>query len=126
MLERGEGSRSCRVGMAASAGFGIVFSPSLPATLLARVSSMLRRCETIRSRNDRRLDLAEFEGQSGGDVCLLADGLADEELTSLTIMIREAFRAQTAFRALLDVGKRREAALRRLRVALRRRNSAGS
>jgi hypothetical protein len=36
--------------MAASAGFGIAFQPSAWPTLLASVSSMLSRCETMRSR----------------------------------------------------------------------------
>ena len=50
MLSFGEASRSCRVGIAASAGFGIAFSPRPVPTLFASVSSMLSRCETIRSR----------------------------------------------------------------------------
>ena len=50
MLSAGDGSRSWRVGRAASAGFGILASPSFWPTLVASVPSMLSRCETIRSR----------------------------------------------------------------------------
>ena len=60
----------------------------------------------------RRLHLAEFEGQRVGDVMLLAAGLADEELPRLAVVIGKAFGAQPALGALLDIGKRREAALR--------------
>src|ERR1700738_4871104 len=58
------------------------------------------------------LHLAELKGQRGRDVMLLAAGLADEELPRLAIVVSETFRAQPAFRALFDIGKWREAAVR--------------
>jgi hypothetical protein len=50
MLSLGDASRSCRVGIAASAGFGIALRPSASPTLFASVSSMFSKCDTIRSR----------------------------------------------------------------------------
>ena len=61
----------------------------------------------------RNFYFAELEGQRGGDVTLLSRRLADEELTGLAVMVREAFSAQAALGALLDIFERREAALRR-------------
>ena len=61
-------------------------------TLRASVSSMLSRCDTIRSRMTGVFDLAQFEGQRGGDVVLLRRGLADEELPRLAVVVGEAFR----------------------------------
>ena len=49
-----------------------------------------------------RFDLAEFERQSGGDVCLLAHGLTDEKLTRLAVVVREAVGTQPAFGTLFD------------------------
>ena len=63
--------------------------------------------------NDRRLDLAKFKGQSIGDVGLLAHGLTDKKLSSLTVMVREALGSQTAFRTLLHLGEWGKSPLRR-------------
>ena len=63
--------------------------------------------------NDRRLDLAEFEGQGIGDVGLLARGLTDKKLSRLAVMVREALGSQTAFRSLLDLGEWNESSLGR-------------
>jgi len=75
---------------AASAGFGIFCKPSLPATLLASVSSDIQEMGDHALPDRGNLYLAEFERQSGSYVRLLSHGLTDEELTCLAVVIREA------------------------------------
>ena len=112
--------------MAASAGFGIFFRPSCVGDLVGQRLVDIEQMRDHALADRRRFDLAEFERQSGGDVLLLAHGLADEELPRLAVVVGEAFGAQPALGALFDVSERRETALRRLPAVLRRTNSAGS
>ena len=72
MLSFGDASRSCRVGIAASAGFGIAFSPSAVPTLAGQRLVDVEQMRHHPLADDRRFHLAEFEGQRRGDVVLLA------------------------------------------------------
>ena len=113
MLSAGDGSRSWRVGTAASAGFGIACKPELLADLVGQRLVDVEQMRDHPLADDRRLHLAQFEGQRGGDVVLLGRGLADEELPRLAVVVGKAFRAQANLGAFLDIGERSETALGR-------------
>ena len=53
-------------------------------------------------------DLAQLEGQRGGDMVLLRRGLADEELPRLAVVVGEALGPRRTFWPFLDIGKRAE------------------
>ena len=101
MLSAGEGSRSWRVGTAHRPASASFFRPSFRPTVLASVSSMFRRCETMRSRMTGVFDLAEFERQRRRDMALLRRRLADVELARLAVVVGKAFRPQPHLLALL-------------------------
>ena len=111
MLSAGDGSRSWRVGTAASAGLGIVARPSFSADLGGQRLVDVEQMRDHPLADDRRLHLAQLEGQRRGDVVLLRRGLADEELPGLAVVVGKALGAEANLRAFLDIGERAETAL---------------
>ncbi len=104
--------------------------PCPSATVPAKaVALMFLRCETTARTDVDAFDLRQLEHQRIADVLLLDQGLANEELARLAVMVGEAFRADALLGTIRPLRRSWEAARRifaRGRPALRPSCSARS
>ncbi len=105
MLSAADGSRSSRVGIAASAGLGHRLNPEFPCNGGCQRLIDIQEMRDHAFADDGRFDFAEFERQCRRDVTLFRGCLTDVELPGLAIVVGKALRTQSRLGSLLFSGK---------------------